>query len=355
MLSAQSTRDLNQAARTASRFLAELGFTLPHAKALDLVARLVGKPHHMAAQAGLPSSGLARPLQVKTWGDLQAALSALTPEQLAMSLTVSEGCDSNGNAEFYPAGTFLRAGDHSLLAASDGVLEAEQPVLLFEGSFAGDEAAATLVPGAVVEDLCRLLAHPDLDEALHREGISDAAYSALAAASPYVSDEVLVEFSPDVLRDAYDSLPVTASPLEFMQGHGNWSLTPDELAQARRLAELLVPSGTETEDVKRLMAQFEMATGKSPWFIPQLVRKHGAEAAVRRINADHSLGLSLGPFVLASDKARGFWCNGFGWASSRLAATGYEYARQLPGSWPSDVRFQLYSDVQDYEDTDRGG
>lgn len=132
MLRATCTKDLNQAARTAATFLRELGVELNHSKTLDLASRMVGYPHHMAAKAALDGNpGSLSAKNVRTWGDLKIALEALTPRQLQMSLTVSEGCDENGNAEFFPAYCLLRADDSSMQAGSDGVLEGEQPVLLF--------------------------------------------------------------------------------------------------------------------------------------------------------------------------------------------------------------------------------
>lgn len=349
MLSAQSTRDLNQAARAASRFLAELGLTLPHSKALDLVARLVGKPHHMAARADLPDVGLTQAQELNTWAQLQTALNLLTPEQLAMSITLTEGCDSNGDAEFYPSTTFCTAGDRSLQAASDGVLEPEQPVLVFASSFADPEDRALVAPIARVEGLCRILAHPDLDEALHEQALSDAAYAELALAAAYVSDEVLEQFSPDALQQAYDSLPVTSSPAEFMQGHGNWSLTETELASAKRLAALLAPEPSSVnEDTFRLRTQYELATRKSGKFILQLSRMVGTQEALLRLNAEHNLALGLGPWVLASDSEQGYWCNDFGWVSSRRGASGWDKPSLMSGRWPADVTFRRYENAVDY-------
>ena len=233
MLNANTTRDLNQAARAAKKYLNEEGLTLSHNQGLNLVARMVGYSHHMAAQAALATTGIDRPVAIKSFGDLQKALNALTEEQLRMSVTVSEGCDENGDAEFFDCVQFMLAGDDSLLAASDGVIEANQPVLLFGGANVNQEfvpesaeqrALASLTRETVIDDLCRVLAHPDLDSALHRQGLSDAAYNALARATTYVNEDVLKLFNAEALSRGYDNLPTSSEPEEFLAGHGGWGL-----------------------------------------------------------------------------------------------------------------------------------
>ena len=67
-----------------------------------------------------------------TYRKLKEVLSAMTDEELEMTVTVSEGCDENGNAEFFGATQLLRAFGDGLDAASDGVLESPQHVILFE-------------------------------------------------------------------------------------------------------------------------------------------------------------------------------------------------------------------------------
>ena len=68
---------------------------------------------------------------VRTYATLAAAISQMTQEQLQMSITVTEGCDINGNAEFFCAQELVLAGGVHLEAATDGVLEPTQPVLIF--------------------------------------------------------------------------------------------------------------------------------------------------------------------------------------------------------------------------------
>lgn len=59
-------------------------------------------------------------------------LNQLTDEQLAMSVTFTDGCDENGNAEFYPVLDITRVGQGIIDAAAGGILEEDQPVLLCE-------------------------------------------------------------------------------------------------------------------------------------------------------------------------------------------------------------------------------
>jgi hypothetical protein len=44
-------------------------------------------------------------------------------------------------------------------------------------------------------------------------------------------------------RAAYKKLPTTATPKEFLGGHGNWGLTEKEHEDATRLARILVGRG----------------------------------------------------------------------------------------------------------------
>ena len=65
-----------------------------------------------------------------TYRDLRQLLFAMTEEQLDQSITVSEGCDDNGNAVFLPIADYSCVGSGVIDAAADGVLEDGQLVLL---------------------------------------------------------------------------------------------------------------------------------------------------------------------------------------------------------------------------------
>lgn len=366
MFTADTTRDLNLAARCASKCLKELGLGLTHAKALDLVARLTGKPNHMAAQAGLPDPGLAKPFVLNTYADLQRALSTLTEQQLAMSITVSEGCDANGDAEFFPAASLSRADTGVLWQAADGVLEGNQPVLLFNQAEAQATPVRTAsanagVPAYVVEDLCKILLNKDVSQSLYDNGISDAANDALAMAAPYVCDEVLGEFGRDALQMAYDNhLPGTATFKEFLAGHGNWGLTEAENALTVRLAKALavpVPApvhSLSSTDAMRLQTQFELATSVSSSVAREAISEKGLVGAIEALSEKYDVELSLGPWVLASDADSGFWCNDFGWTRSSMAATGFSDAQAsiAPTSFGSSARWVKFSEARDYPDQD---
>lgn len=64
---------------------------------------------------------------------LLAALSRLTNDQLDnFDLSVSSGCDANGNAEFFTLTTLVIVGDGTLDASIDGFLEEGNPILIFD-------------------------------------------------------------------------------------------------------------------------------------------------------------------------------------------------------------------------------
>lgn len=68
-----------------------------------------------------------------TYRELKQGLEMLTDEQLDMDITVSEGCDDNGNAEFFKGDAVCIVGDGAVDSAADGVLENGQVVILFDG------------------------------------------------------------------------------------------------------------------------------------------------------------------------------------------------------------------------------
>jgi hypothetical protein len=78
-----------------------------------------------------------------TYDDLLAAIQELSPEQRKMTATVSAGCDTNGDAEFFPVSECLLAGDSQISAAAEDVFDNEaQPVIMF-GASPEDEVRKT--------------------------------------------------------------------------------------------------------------------------------------------------------------------------------------------------------------------
>lgn len=69
-----------------------------------------------------------------TYRELQQGLSMLTEEQLNQDVMISEGCDENGDAEFFKVDSVTIVGEGQIDSAADGVLENGQVVLLFEGN-----------------------------------------------------------------------------------------------------------------------------------------------------------------------------------------------------------------------------
>jgi hypothetical protein len=303
MLNATSTRDLNQSARAAANYLQELGIELPHAKALDLVARMVGKPNHMAAQADLP-----KPQSEPT---KSARLAKLEP--------------------------LLRG----------------KPELV-----------------CVIEDLCRVLVHPDVEEALYKVGVSDAATNALGWAAVHVQDEhLLLDFPLDALTEAYDSLQAPVDEEGLMQGESHGMSSADfELAyrvgralyaaKRNRAAAAEHPS---EELAQRMTAQFELITGSSAKALRDSIRRFplkSTEDFLQEVYYKHDVHLGVGPWLIANDDKKGFWCNGVGWTRSRMAATGLSETEKLSmqpdlvrmyGSYCRLVRFEEAFDYAEDE------
>lgn len=388
MLNATSTRDINQAARAASTFLQGLGVELTHAKALDLVARTLGYPHHMAAQAAVPAQApKAVEALAVAWtppSELVEAVrslvfSAVTPQgERDKTLVAKEALEAlyqvtnrlvEASVDVADTARRLANEFRDDVACKDFEAWGNEALPLFD-LMAGTAATATSqsagVPVAVVDDLCRILSHPDIDKALYDEGISDAAYSALADAAKYVSPSILADMSPDALRQAYDDLPASVSPEEFIKGHGNWSLSESEHALASRLAKALaagpkvaaVPQVSNLDvSIQRATTQLELAYGSSSVKkVEAAIRKHGVRKALQLLNVRFDLALALGSHLIASDEEQGFWCNSFGWTSRRMAASGFsptDAAHALnSGTFPADVRLVPFDEAQDYTDDD---
>lgn len=125
---------VNRAAKTIRSYLSENNMALTQSQALDLVARLQGFPNHMAANAALEESSKQEEVPLRSWNDLWQFIATMSEEQRKGSITVSEGCDENGNAEFFDASSIVRATASCIEAASDGVLESSDHVLLFNNS-----------------------------------------------------------------------------------------------------------------------------------------------------------------------------------------------------------------------------
>ena len=67
-----------------------------------------------------------------TGREVMNVLQKLTDEQLDnFDIAVSEGCDENGNAEFFSLYEMVTVGDGIVDSAADGVLEEGSPVFLF--------------------------------------------------------------------------------------------------------------------------------------------------------------------------------------------------------------------------------
>jgi len=303
MLIAPHTRGLNQAARVAAKYLAELGVTLTHRQVLDLVARTTGAPHHMAAQAALQArqARRAQPTDATlTWDALRHATLLMDDAQLSMPVMVSEGCDDSGNATFAGAQLLLEAQD-SRVAAATGDFNGRHPLLLVEPTPEAQDKAP-----AIIEDLVRVLSHPDLQPALCAQALSDAAYAALASAAPYLGPQALRQLPADVLREA-------GIECESAQ------LQPQTQPQASE------PLDVTDVDLRRLRAQFEVATGQpfDEVALLERVRRLGLTAALLETEHEHGVSLTLGPNLIFSKNEGGYWSSGFGFVSDPQSATGF--------------------------------
>jgi hypothetical protein len=137
----ENGKAVNQAAKTVARFMAEKGIKLAHHDALDLIARLQGFPSHTAANARLEGVSKGTPQALKSWTDLFQVIACMNASERDGSITLTEGCDDNGNAEFFQSDLIIKATDSSIAAAADGVLERTDFVLLYNAKPAQEQSA----------------------------------------------------------------------------------------------------------------------------------------------------------------------------------------------------------------------
>lgn len=82
----------------------------------------------------------------------------------------------------------------------------------------------------------------------------------------------------------------------------------------------VVPSD---EDMARVCMQYEVATHTSGDIARALVERIGLEAAMLRWKDDDEFVIRLGPCVVRSVSANGFWNEHQGWVFDKRSATGY--------------------------------
>jgi hypothetical protein len=127
----ENSKAVNQAAKTVARFMAEKGTKLAHHDALELIARLQGFPSHEAASARLEGFRKGTPQTLMSWADLFQVIACMTDTERHGSITLSEGSDTRGGAEFLQSELIVKATDASIAQAADGVLAPSDFVLIY--------------------------------------------------------------------------------------------------------------------------------------------------------------------------------------------------------------------------------
>lgn len=130
MFKATNGRQYNLAAKTIRAFLAEKDVQLKHSQALELAGRLTGFASYAAAESALQRKSGNSACDVRTWGDLAQALSALDDEQLNMPIQVTDGGCGSSVASFAGALQLVRADDADSVANVATAFLRNQPILL---------------------------------------------------------------------------------------------------------------------------------------------------------------------------------------------------------------------------------
>lgn len=135
---------VNRSARTLAAAIREkTGKELKHADVLDIIARLQGFPNHMAANAALEKKNQGQTeFTLKSWLDLWQHIALMSDTERKGSITVSEGADGDGNAEFFDATSLVTVKDPAVAISADGVLEPTDFVLLVNNDNEPEEVSS---------------------------------------------------------------------------------------------------------------------------------------------------------------------------------------------------------------------
>lgn len=103
----------------------------------------------------------------------------------------------------------------------------------------------------------------------------------------------------------------------------------------------------------RIAAQFEMAMGRELGTALDHVQPGpgcgiALVEALVALNKEHDLALSIGASIIRSEQEQGYWCNGFGWVTHPMAATGYTWQNPLAG-FPDDAHYVPFHGAKAFE------
>lgn len=108
----------------------------------------------------------------------------------------------------------------------------------------------------------------------------------------------------------------------------------------------LLPSD---EDMARVCSQYAVATQDSGAIARALVERIGLEAAMLRWKEDDEFVIRLGPCVVRSVAANGFWNEHQGWVFDKRSATGYPADRDDNwGALEPDAELVDYATAVDF-------
>lgn len=256
------SKAVNRAAKTIRSFLSENKIELTQAQALDLVARLQGFPNHMSANAALKKQEVSEETALKSWNDLWQFIATMSEEQRKASITVSEGCDENGNAEFFDATSIVKATASCIEAASDGVLDKDDHVLLFNTNIDPDDQHVPTTEFA--DKATRFALQCELNEWM--EG--PAAYDLYVQAPNYAMETVPgAELGDWVIF--HDSEGYYNTSFGFVGNRGSASGWDTEFEAKRFLEESCVAYLLANTANEKAMFQVLHCPGKEDWY-PQL-------------------------------------------------------------------------------------
>jgi len=108
------------------------------------------------------------------------------------------------------------------------------------------------------------------------------------------------------------------------------------------------------EDLERVCMQYEVATGEPREIARDLVKKLGFQPALDQMRNTNEMVIGLGPFVVRSVEAHGYWNEHQGWVYDKRSATGYEkHQVEAPSGLNPDAELVPYDTAVDFNPDDQ--
>jgi hypothetical protein len=124
----------------------------------------------------------------------------------------------------------------------------------------------------------------------------------------------------------------------------------EDMAPATGAELAFADAKLSAEGLERLCMQYEAATGESGDMARRLVQAWGSGSALRQLRENMELVIGLGPCLVRSATAQGYWNENQGWVFDKRSATGYAVGQlQSLNGFPADAQLVDYDNAVDFD------